>query len=612
MRKHRLTEPRFLIVSPRTVALLVFLWLLPGVVTVATGQGKADNATRVAQQQQTRFLYFGLEAVATYEIRTNESTFEEIASPDGSVDFSDAASQGETIILTRTGVADVYPGNPTGFDATDAGATCAQFSWDTPASSEFVSDYRVYWGATSGVYTDSSSFDVLRVVEQSGTSYYTLCGFPEGAYYFVLRAHNQFSHWSGLSNEASATIAGGQTQPPLPPTNVAASETAPGCATVTWDASGSPGITGYTVYWGTQSSTYIDNVEVSGTTEREVCGFTQGRWYFAVKTRTAGDESVFSPEFALDIVGPDTTPPVFSEFIPVDDATGVARNTQVYFEVADAGAGVDRNTIDITINGVSVPFTTLGSTAHYLVVTGPASTLPANTSIAVAVTASDLADPSNEGSVTWDFVTGDDVTDDTVAPVFSGLAPANGAENADASKPVRVTITDAGLGIDLASIELFINNSSVAFSLTGDIYSATISYTGGLSEGTTVNVRVEVCDLASPANCAVLDDYSFTVAGASFVSLPDGAIVPDGFWANEPDRPLEIRNLPSNWSVRIFDTAGTSVRRYRNDNADGETWLWDFNNDHGRRVARAIYLVRVSDGNGAIQSSGRFLVQIDP
>ncbi len=125
MRKHRLTAPGFLIVSSRTVALLVFLWLLPGLVTGAAGQQNADNATRVAQQQQTRFLYFGLEAVATYEIQTNESTFEEIASPDGSVDFSDAASQGENIILRRTGVADVYPEIPSGFGVTDAGETCA-------------------------------------------------------------------------------------------------------------------------------------------------------------------------------------------------------------------------------------------------------------------------------------------------------------------------------------------------------------------------------------------------------------------------------------------------------------------------------------------------------
>jgi hypothetical protein len=50
------------------------------------------------------------------------------------------------------------------------------------------------------------------------------------------------------------------------------------------------------------------------------------------------------------------------------------------------------------------------------------------------------------------------------------------------------------------------------------------------------------------------------------------------------------------------------VRHHVNQNA-GETWTWDFRNDAGGRVAPALYLVRVTDGSGAVKRSGRFLVQ---
>jgi hypothetical protein len=60
--------------------------------------------------------------------------------------------------------------------------------------------------------------------------------------------------------------------------------------------------------------------------------------------------------------------------------------------------------------------------------------------------------------------------------------------------------------------------------------------------------------------------------------------------------------------VRIFDTSGATVRRHENQ-AIGATWWWDFRNDGGQRVAPALYLVRITDAAGAVQRSGRFLVQ---
>jgi parallel beta-helix repeat protein len=90
-----------------------------------------------------------------------------------------------------------------------------------------------------------------------------------------------------------------------------------------------------------------------------------------------------------------------------------------------------------------------------------------------------------------------------------------------------------------------------------------------------------------------------------------GAIVPDGYWAVHPSRPLEVRNLPLSWTVRIFDTAGRRVKEFTNNEGEGLDWTWDFTNDHGQRVTRAMYLVRVSGPDGDVRRTGRFLVQSD-
>jgi len=196
------------------------------------------------------------------------------------------------------------------------------------------------------------------------------------------------------------------------------------------------------------------------------------------------------------------------------------------------------------------------------------------------------------------------------------MTPENGSDRVETDADIRLTVSDDGLGVDIGSIVFYLNGTAVAFATEGDAHDLTIIYANddGFPEGERVNVRVTACDLASPPNCAELSGYAFTVeenfAGLSPSDM--GEIVPNGFWAGDPTRPLEIRDMPALWTVRIFDTAGRLVRSHTNSQVDGQDWLWDFTNDHGQRVARAMYLVRVTDVDGNVRQSGRFLVQLDP
>jgi hypothetical protein len=315
--------------------------------------------------------------------------------------------------------------------------------------------------------------------------------------------------------------------------------------------------------------------------------------------------------------GVDATAPGVSNASPADGATGVATNASVTFTVADAQSGVDVSSIAVTFNGTQAArLNTIGGPASCSVVAGPDGEFAANATVDVEVFVSDLASPPNRATVSWSFETGAGTVVDEDPPVFSGMMPANGSDRAEPDTDVRVSVTDAGLGVDVASLEFYVNGEAVAFKVEGGPNDLTLVFDNvdGFTEGEEVSVTVLACDLASPPNCAQLADYTFTVKG-SFAGLSPadlGAIVPNGFWANDPGRPLEVRDMPVSWTVRIFDTAGRQVRTYTNHQVEGQDWYWDFTNDHGQRVARAMYLVRVTDDDGKVRQSGRFLVQADP
>jgi hypothetical protein len=165
-------------------------------------------------------------------------------------------------------------------------------------------------------------------------------------------------------------------------------------------------------------------------------------------------------------------------------------------------------------------------------------------------------------------------------------------------------------GIDLSTISFFVNSVHVVETSTreeanGDVV---IEYSkpGGFARGSTVNIELNVDDLA--ANRATLD-FSFETATAATDTGPAVAIMPDGYWVGDSSRPLEIRNLPAGWRVKIFNTAHAKVREFKNDGDIAIDWAWDFANDSGRRVVKSMYLIRVLDDRGSVKKTGKFVVQ---
>jgi hypothetical protein len=313
----------------------------------------------------------------------------------------------------------------------------------------------------------------------------------------------------------------------------------------------------------------------------------------------------------------DTTKPVFSNLSPPNGADKMPVNTGISFVVSDYQTGVDSNSVDVTINGAAPSkMAFLENSTGYMVFCQPDIPFAPLTQVNISVSASDLSSSPNTETVSWSFTTGGVSVVDGEAPVYCCLEPANGAEAVAGDATVSIGLTDEATGVDFSSARFYINGSRVSFTVEGDVNSATLRCTDHplFSPGETVEVRLEVCDQASPPNCLVLDNYSFTAAlHPAARSASQGAIIPpDGFWANAPEKPLEVSNLPLNWTVRIFDVAGNRIREFTNRSQTGLTWNWDFANDGGQIVTRGLYLIRVTAENGEVKRTGRFLVQGGP
>jgi hypothetical protein len=419
------------------------------------------------------------------------------------------------------------------------------------------------------------------------------------------------------------TVTNGLAQPPPPPTNVSVTEPVFGTASVSWSPVGDPSVAGYLVYFanvsveGGGASAYGDSIDAQGNTNAMIPGFAAGTYYFAVKSYTgAGERSTYSVERSLVMTGVDDEPPSITTTTPADGATDVAVNATIFFTLTDDKAGVDENTVTVTVNGSQVTsLQFFGDPTDLSVIADPAQDFVPLSTVDVEVTASDLASTPNQLVDSWSFQTADVSVTDTSPPVFSGLRPTNGAFGVAADEQIRVTVSDAVMGVDASSIVFYVNDVAVTYSAQGNPSSMTLTYENpdGFAPASQVSVRVTACDLASPANCGDLTDYTFTVASETPVPLAEGEgeVVPNGYWTDDPSRPMEVKNLPLTWTVRIFDAAGRSVREYTNQAADGQDWAWDFANDHGQRVARGLYLVRVTGPDGKVHQSGRFLVQSD-
>lgn len=224
------------------------------------------------------------------------------SSVQGVVAFADAMNSGDRYAIAESGSGAQPPSPPSGLAAEGSDVGCAQLAWNQNPEAD-VDGYRLYYGAESVAGGESSFYDDSLDVPDGVSK--TVCGFADGTYYFAVRAHNTAGLLSAASEEVSASISNGGTQPPLPPLLLSVSEGDPGCIDVSWLQSGSPDVVGYVVAFGTSSveggdaTAYDDTVHVGSVSSYTITGLQIGTYYVAVQSlNQAGLPSAYSDELS--------------------------------------------------------------------------------------------------------------------------------------------------------------------------------------------------------------------------------------------------------------------------------------------------------------------------
>jgi|GEM_PF-1437327 len=180
------------------------------------------------------------------------------------------------------------PSVPQNLQAT-AGNGYVTLEWQPPADNggAAITDYKVYWGAESGNYS--------HVQNTGNVLTYTVTGLTNGQrYYFAVTVLNAAGE-SARSNEACAIPC---TVPSAPRDLMTVAGN--GNVTLTWAPpidDGGTSITNYTIYYGTTSGTYTNNITVGNVTKYTIANLTNGqKYYFAVSAINAVGESEKSDE----------------------------------------------------------------------------------------------------------------------------------------------------------------------------------------------------------------------------------------------------------------------------------------------------------------------------
>ncbi|MBF0275462.1 MAG: hypothetical protein HQK84_09550 [Nitrospinae bacterium] len=179
---------------------------------------------------------------------------------------------------------------PTNFTATASGSSVT-ISW-TAASG--ASGYKVYYGTTSGTYLNASTGANL-----GNRTSFTFTNIPAGTYYLALKAYDSSSTLSSYSSEVSVTVTSTTLSAP---TNFSASASG-STVTVSWTAAS--GASGYKLYYGTTSGTYLNassGVNLGNRTSYTFTNIPSGTYYLALKSYDSSSSlSSYSTETSVTV-----------------------------------------------------------------------------------------------------------------------------------------------------------------------------------------------------------------------------------------------------------------------------------------------------------------------
>ena len=196
----------------------------------------------------------------------------------------------------------------------------------------------------------------------------------------------------------------------------------------------------------------------------------------------------------------DTVPPELANPAPADGSSGEDRRPQIAFDLSDAGTGVDPATLHVVLDGTDVAAAGTYAGGHFAYTPAAALTYASHhVRVAVSDRSGNAMTP-----VEWSFS-----VVDTTAPVLGDLTPRDGSSGSDRTPPIAVAITDAGSGVDPATIAVSLDGADV--SAQGAFAGGRFSYTPAAPLAYGVHTATAAASDRS-GNVSATATWSFTVA----------------------------------------------------------------------------------------------------
>lgn len=243
----------------------------------------------------------------------------------------------------------------------------------------------------------------------------------------------------------------------------------------------------------------------------------------------------------------DTEAPYISDLYPEEASVNIPIDANLSFKIYDDKTGVDRNSIQVLIDGNDITedlnIATIASGFDVLYLLEEAYDF--NQLVNVYISCSDLEEPANTYENNYTFR----VTPDVEAPSLVNFDPEPGATGVPVDSKIYFEIHDNGLGVDIESLEMKVNNQIVEPETTeipGTMFYE-VSYSGPDFEyGQQVTLVVSVADLAITPNTLTNYNYSFTVV--------DDDQTPPIFTGLTPAEDSSDNPVDTSISITIIDT----------------------------------------------------------
>jgi hypothetical protein len=203
---------------------------------------------------------------------------------------------------------------------------------------------------------------------------------------------------------------------------------------------------------------------------------------------------------------PDKAPPYIVDRYPPENATYVRVDTNIIIYLRDDLAGIDRDSIVMTVDGEVVKPNIIGVASYFILLYTPDKKFDYSHEVEITIRAKDLALPPNTMRLEkYSFTTIPDIE----PPYTTNHTPGKGATGVDINTPVVFHIIDDGVGVNRASIIVKINGIKIRPEIMGTKNNYRIYYKppAGWRHNTQFYVSVNAEDLAG--NIMPREEYTF-------------------------------------------------------------------------------------------------------